>query len=219
MSSKKKAPPKTSTKVPTPGAPVTGQPPSLARANALRALQGVLGSKPANFTNEEWAVVNAALDPDRIAHYSQRKNPWLKYQLAARARSCFPGLPTSQALRAYTDALALPHVAELISSFRHIELLDFMEARQSLRLASYSVLNLERLLHEDDLERDRKGTAAIAREVLGAVRMLMELDDLKIQRATESTSLIPEAPEEDLMVAVDKVMEDLAARQEDKGET
>jgi len=210
VSGKKKAP-----KVPTPSAPVPGQPPSNARANALRSLQGLLGTQPAAFSAEEWAVVHAVLDPDKTLHYSESRKAWTKYALLSRARACFPGLPSHEALRAFRDTLQIPHVATLISDFRHLELLDVLEHRQMLRLASHSVLALERFMHDDqEVRDDRKGTAALTKEVLGAAKFLMDLDDLQVRKEPQDSALPGLQAPEDLTSAVDKVMEDLASRKE-----
>lgn len=198
-------------RLPLPGLPV-GQIPGKDRANALRALQQALGTRPSAFSPEEWAVVHATLDPDRPCHYSARRAPWVQYVLIQRARACFPGLNSLEALRAFSAALKAPHVAELISMFRNIELLDVMEHRSIVRRSFHTVLALQRFLEVDkDVSEDRKGAAALAKEVLAAGRALMDLDDLRATSDAISVKSTAEAAPDDL-TAVESVLADLQAR-------
>jgi hypothetical protein len=186
-----------------------GQPPSQERANALRALKDVLGNRPQEFTPEEWSCIQATLDPDRRTFYCQRQSSWQQYALASRARNCFPGLPSFEAIRAFKRTLELPHVAQFLAEFRAIELLDVMEHRQNIRCAIYTVLAMDRFLRDDkEVRTDRKGSAALAKEVLSAAKTLAELDDLKVKApgSTSSASLV------DPETQIDAVLADLEAR-------
>lgn len=179
-------------------------------------LKDLLGQRPDAFSKEEWAVVHASLNPDRLCHYSPKHSEWRKYRLSVRARNCFPGLPSHEALAAFREALQKPHVSNFIADFRAIECLDMLESREILRRATHTVLAMERFLRSDDEVRgDRKGSASIAKEICNAAKVLSELDDLQVVRNPVTPSMpMGAASNEDLEANVDVILADLEARKE-----
>lgn len=190
---------------------------------ALSGLHAALGERPEGFEVEEWRVVLAVLAPP--AHTGHVGGAAARESLARRARECFPGFPATAALRAFREVQARPHVAEVIADFRALEGVDVMEQRGMLRQALGAIIALANdptATLSDLLAVDASGCAKVMTAITGAVKVLADLDGLRLAPAPRvnpgATDELPGAtkPAEDPRASIAEkialVLEDATAR-------
>jgi hypothetical protein len=149
---------------------------------ALAGLRAALGERPEGFEVEEWRVVLAVLAPP--VHGGHIGGATARESLARRARECFPGFPVSAALRAFREVQTRPHVAEVIADFRALEGIDVVEQRGMLRRALGGIINTgERQDFDDLLAVDPSAWAKVMAAITGAVKVLADLDGLRLAPA------------------------------------
>lgn len=179
------------------------------RAEALQALRDLLGDRPEGWDPEEWSVVHALLDPDRYLAQVTGVVP-RQYSLGAQARACFPGVDTPTALRQFRDVSTRPHVVDLVSSFRSLELLDVMEHRNRALAALHAGIDQWKVFGSLTA-KDPSSASKLILSVVAAVRALQEM--VPAVKEGDGSSVVGSKALD--LQEVDQVIRDMVARKEE----
>jgi len=185
------------------------------RLDARAQMVAALGVCPEGYSAEEWAVVRATLAPAPVPHGVASGGTSGRLRGAEQARTCFPMLSTPAAVRAFAEVAARPHVAALVKDFRALEMLDIHAQREQCRDVLVYMRDLVYSVDAGDVASDLSGVAKLMTAATGAVKMLVDLDDLRARHVDDEPVRATSAdrdPHDALEEALARVVGDLAAR-------